>query len=470
MLPAFAKRSFLVLSLFFAGAARANGAFPEVSQLVADPGDPAHLVLRSNFGLLTTRDTGQNWDLVCEGGIGYQNIEPPVAVLSDGSTIAALASGIARGDPSACNFSVAAGVTEYVADVSRVPSAPDHAVAIAVDIAANISRIWQSTDDGATWTPLGVPIANLNALTLDVAASDANVLYVSGTTQTDTLQGVLARSADAGQTWTVYNVPFASKVSAPYIAAVSASDAQTVYVRMSGTPGYLLSSHDGGADFALALQFLGPVEGFAVSPDEQFVLASGSVDGVWRAPTSTLAFERLSCAKLSCLSWTDSGLFACADEFEAGFLVGQSTDQGVSFQPRLHLSCVRGPLDCAATSSVGAVCPPAWPAISEQLGDDCASAGSFTPSTTCRDAGSSASDAAPSDASRTFGTVTGQPQNAVTPVVNPALSLHGGCGCRVASRSPRPNAWLALASLGVCWSRRSVRKSRRSFSRRASRC
>ncbi len=318
-----------MLSLFCASAARANGAFPEVSQLVTDPGDPTHLALRSNFGLLTTRDSGQNWDLVCEGGIGYQNIEPPVALLGDGSTIAALASGIAHGDPSACNFSAAAGVTGYVADVSRVPSAPDHAVAVVVDGATNISQIWQSADDGATWTTLGVPIPNLNAVTLDVAASDSNVLYVSGTAQTDTVQGVLARSADAGQTWTLSNIPFASKVSAPYIAAVSASDSRTVYVRMSGTPGQLLVSHDGGADFAQALEFLGPVEGFALSPDEQFVLASGSVDGVWRAPTSTLAFERLSCAKLSCLSWTQSGLFACADEFEAGFLVGQSMDQGV---------------------------------------------------------------------------------------------------------------------------------------------
>src|SRR4051812_26416794 len=42
--------------LLLATAAAANGAFPAVSQLVSDPADPDHLVLRSTFGLLVTRD------------------------------------------------------------------------------------------------------------------------------------------------------------------------------------------------------------------------------------------------------------------------------------------------------------------------------------------------------------------------------------------------------------------------------
>jgi MYXO-CTERM domain-containing protein len=228
----------LLTGLLFVGTARANGAFPEVNQLLADPSDATRLVLRSNFGLLTTRDNGQNWDLVCEGGIGYQNIEPPIALLDDGSTIAALSTGIAHGDPSACNFSVASGVTSYIADVSRVPGVPAHAIAVAVDLTTDISQIWQSTDDGATWSTFGVPIADMNASTLDVAADDPNVVYVSGTAQTGTLHGVLARTADGGQTWTQYAVPLASKVSAPYIAALSALDHQVVYPTSdAATPG-----------------------------------------------------------------------------------------------------------------------------------------------------------------------------------------------------------------------------------------
>jgi photosystem II stability/assembly factor-like uncharacterized protein len=439
--------------LFLAAPAKANGAFPEVSQLVADPSDRTHLILRSNFGLLTTNDTGQNWDLICEAGIGYQNIEPPVALLDDGTTIAALASGIAQADARSCNFTLASGANAYIADVSRIPGSNGHAVAVSSDLTAYVAQVWQSSDSGATWTALGTPLTNLNAATLDVAADDANIVYVSGSSQDDAPNGVLARSADGGQTWTTYTVPGTNKVSAPYIGAVSPSDHQTVYVRLSGTPGQLYVTHDGGAHFELALSFNGPFDGFALSPDERFTLASGRSDGVWRADTSTLAFEHLSCAKIRSLSWSESGLFASADEFEAGFLVGQSSNQGLTFDPLLHLSCLRGPLDCAASTSVGSVCPEAWPAISEQLGTDCASAGSFVPSTQCRDAG-----APDSDASSSTDAGDGEPPSTITSLQRNALRPHGGCSCRIDSTARTPASWLWLIPLGLCGARHLRRK------------
>jgi hypothetical protein len=431
-----------------------------VSQLVSDPSDAKHLVLRSNFGLLTTRDSGQNWDLVCEGGIGYQNIEPPIALLDDGSTIAALSQGIAHGDSNACDFSVASGVNAYIADVSRVPGMPGHAVAISVDIAANTSQVWQSADDGGSWAPLGNALTDLNAATLDVAAADTSVVYVSGSAQSGSPNGVLARTSDGGQTWARYAVPGTSKVSAPYIAAISASDQQLVYVRLSGTPGHLLVTRNGGEHFSPLLDFSGPFDGFALSPDGQLALASGRVDGVWRAPTSTLTFEQLSCARLRCLSWSDTGLYACADEFEAGFLVGQSADQGLSFSPLLHLSCVRGPLACAASTSVGAVCPEAWPAISEQLGTDCASATSFTPSTECRDGGG-ASDAATgsTDAAMPDAEAGGAGKPSITPLLGTGTAPRGGCGCSVAGGARSATAWFSLVLPGLCWASARRRKA-----------
>ncbi|MET0795289.1 MAG: hypothetical protein ABW061_27470, partial [Polyangiaceae bacterium] len=373
---------FAVISLG-ASWARANGAFPAVSQLVADPADASHLVLRSNFGLLTTRDSGQNWDLVCEGGIGYQNIEPPIAVLGNGSTIAALSSGIAYGTANECQFDLATGVEAYVADVARVPGAATRAVAVSVDFDRNASQVWQTTDGGRSWSTWGSALDEFNATTIEVASSDAHLLYVSGISQSGVVKGVLARSSDGGQSWARFDVPGASKVSAPYIAAVAADEPDTVYVRLSGTPGQLLATRDGGEHLNAVLDFNGPFDGFALSPDGRSALASGRTDGVWRAPTATLAFEQVSCAHVRCLSWTQAGLFACADEFQAGFLVGESSDLGATFEPRLHLSCVRGPLSCPDGSSVADACTAAWPMISEQLGSDCAAASDFMPSTDC---------------------------------------------------------------------------------------
>lgn len=428
--------------LFSTANAHANGAFPAVSQLVSDPSDVAHLVLRSNFGLLTTHDRGSTWDLVCEGGIGYQNVEPPIALLADGVVIAALPNGIAHGANTECNFGIAAGVASYVADVARVPSAPQEAVAVSVNFDRNSSQVWRTHDDGATWLAWGSELSDLNAATLDVAGSNGGVVYVSGVSQNGGVTGVLARSDDGGQTWVRSAVPGATKVSAPYIAALAGDDANTVYVRLSGTPGHLLATHDGGQHLQTVLDFAGPFDGFTLSPDGRFALASGRVDGVWRAPTDSLAFERISCARLRCLSWTESGLFACADEFQAGFLVGESRDLGLSFESRLHLSCIRGPLSCAADSSVAQACSAAWPTISEQLGTDCAAANALMPSSACSGAGEEAGASGSSSGSMSIAASAGK-----------SGRLHprgGSSGCMLGSSPSLVSAWL-LGLAPLCW-------------------
>jgi len=436
---------------------QANGAFPAVSQLVGDPADPTHLVLRSNFGLLITHDRGAHWDLVCEAGLGYQNIEPAIAVLADGTTIAALPNGIAHGTTE-CAFDLAAGITSYVADVARVADAngAPQGVAVSVDLDAGASQVWRTADAGQSWTHLGNALDGLNATTLDVAGDRGGTLYVSGVSQGETVTGVLARSSDGGQTWSRSDVPGANKLSAPYIAGIAADDPDTVYVRLSGTPGQLLASHDGGAHWAAVLAFMGPLDGFALSPDGRFALASGRADGVWRATTSDLAFERVSCAKLRCLSWTEAGLFACADEFQAGFLVGQSSDSGATFEARLHLSCVRGPLACASNSPVALACDAGWPALSEVLGTDCASA-VYTPSNDCSEGGRSASGGASAGTANTIagaGGSTSQPRAA------------GGCSLRppTAARGT-PMLALALALLCGAGRRRRQAKNRAKFKR-----
>jgi hypothetical protein len=424
----------------------ANGAFPAVSQLVADPSDATHLVLRSNFGLLTTRDRGKNWDLVCEGGIGYQNIEPPIAVLGDGTTIAGLNNGIAHGTANECRFALATGIASYVADVARVPDTQTTAVAVSVDFDKNASQVWRTTDGGASWSAWGSALDDLNAATLEVASADASVLYVSGVSQSGAVSGVLARSSDGGQSWARFDVPGASKVSAPYIAAVAAEDSDTVYVRLSGTPGRLLATHDGGRRMDHVLDFSGPFDGFALSPDGRYALASGRTDGVWRARTSDLSFAQLSCAHLRCLSWTQAGLFSCADEFQAGFLVGQSTDLGLTFEPRLHLSCVRGPLSCPEGSTVAQACTEAWPMISEQLGTDCGAASDFMPRTDCASPGGAAGTDGAAGSSSDAGSVNGAGSGGST------NRPHAGCSFgtirQTTEDSWKPHVWLiSLAAL-----------------------
>jgi hypothetical protein len=442
----FGKRA-LLLSLLCASSARANGAFPEVSQLVADPTDKAHLVLRSNFGLLTTHDQGQNWDLVCEAGVGYVDIDPPIAVLADGTTIAGLPTGIARSSNAECEFALGSGLTAYVADVTRVPDAALQAAAVSVDSDSSSSQVWRTLDDGRSWSAWGTPLSGVYAATLDVASDAQHTIYVSGVVEQGSVSGVLARSADGGQSWKRFDVPGVSNVSEPYIAAIASNDSDTVYVRLSGSPGHLLVTHDGGQHFDTLLDFAGPMDGFALSPDGQFALAAGRVDGVWRAPTASPRFARLSCAPLRCLSWTESGLFACADELEAGFVIGKSADSGRSFQPLLHLPCVRGPLACDGESSVAQACSDAWPMISEQLGTDCIAAGISTPTTDCSSGGSAGA--------------LGDPAGAAGTPASPDVRPDGAAACSFRAPPRTRHEWLTALAAALALGLVRVRNAKR---------
>jgi len=351
-------------TLASAGSALANGAFPLANQLLVHPSDPDQLLMRGNFGLVVSRDGGQNWDWLCEAGMGYENIEPPMAVLGSGVVLLALPSGISRSDPSWCSFEPAAGISANVVDVSIEKAVPGATVAVSFDLVARSSTVWASTDDGASWSALGDAFDAFEAGSIDVAPSDSDRLYVSGRTLPGG-SGTLLRSDDHGATWSAYDIPFFIP-SQPFIAAVDPDDPDTVYVRRNGTPGTLWVTRDGGETFTMALRLTGPLKAFALSPDGEQVLVGSLTDGIHRAPTDTLAFERVACDGAQCLSWTEAGLLSCGDLVVNRYLVGRSTDDGETFDTILASSCVRGPLECEASTSVG-VCPETWPLVQMQL-------------------------------------------------------------------------------------------------------
>jgi photosystem II stability/assembly factor-like uncharacterized protein len=378
--PAFASIFALLLA---PSGARANGAFPAVSQIVADPVDPQRLFLRSTFGVVLTRDGGANWDWICESAAGYLNIEPPMTVLEGGRVLLALTHGISRSSNGACEFSMAESGDVNMVDVSRATDDPERAVALSTSDLD--STVWESLDAGASWSELTEPFPDLLATTLDIAASDGDVLYVSGVVGAADAggQGVLLRSDDRGRSWLSFPVPATNSAKKPYIAAVDPRAARTVYVRTTGLPGRLLVTRDGGETFDEVLRLEVPIQGFALAPDGETVLATNVYDGSYRAATDSLVFEKIACRGPSCLLWNELGLFGCGDDLGDGFIVGRSDDAGASFTHLLNLSCVRGPLDCEASTIVGGECPTYWPGVRTQLGAETCTPLSVPPYTGC---------------------------------------------------------------------------------------
>lgn len=363
--------------------AHANGVFPTAGQIVIDPSDPQHIVVRTTYGILTTREAGEPWDWICEGAVGYGGtFHPAVAITADGTVIAGLTDGLAVAHADTCAWAKAAGAIDgaYVVDVSTEKNAPSHAVAVTSNGVSGTSRFWSSDDDAVTWTQAGTDLpAGFLPVSVDVAPSDPMRVYVSGLSGgAGTLKGALVVSSDRGKTWTQLAVPSSDGGHAPYIGAIDPAAPDRVYLRTDGSPGRLFAFDRATETFTEIFVGQGFLRGFALSPGGDTVLVGGSSDGIWRAPTTTLAFEKVSPVATRCLTWTAAGVYTCATEFADGFTVGLSADQGATFAAVMHLPCVRGPLACGAGTSVDTTCPAEWPAVAMLIGQDTCAPGTTT--------------------------------------------------------------------------------------------
>jgi photosystem II stability/assembly factor-like uncharacterized protein len=452
----------LALSLLAPAAARANGSFPAVSQLVADPADAEHLVLRTTFGLLVTRDRGANWDWLCEAGAGYKDIEPPMAVLPGGVILLGVTGGVSRSDATGCDFELAQGIDADVYDLARVPAEPDSAVAISGT--GTDAQLWRTTDAGKSFSAVGDVIDGFIPATVDVAATDAHVIYASGLAGTT---AAFLRSSDGGETFTRFSLPSTMSGRRPFIAAVDPRNADTVYVRFDvqgSSP--LAVTHDGGKSWVTPLTTMVSLAGFALSPDGKTVLASNAFDGTFRADADTLVFEKVACSGPTCLSFSDAGLFGCGDQSLDGFIVGRSDDLGASFQRSVDLTCVRGPVACDAATSVGSLCPADWPYVQSQLGATECSPPEVPPNTGClgeagagavgTTGGTAGAAAAGGNSGSATGALGGKAGHGAP--ASPDSASSGNCGCRLAGRAPRETPWW-LGFLAV-WGQRRRRRRR----------
>jgi hypothetical protein len=238
-----------------------------------------------------------------------------------------------------------------------------------------------------------IPISQVRVvLTVDVAASEPNRIYVSGSSLG---KSVLVVSDDAGATWTAHELMQGGQgVAGTYIAAVSPSDPKRLYLRVSrrsqaddGSTTWddsLLVSDDAGASTREVLRQEAALLGFALSPDGSTVLAgygdpviapvvvSDSAIGLYSASSEDLNFtQKIPSLSVNCLRWQADGLFACAKESDPlssnpslnDFHIGVFKGAGVpatlaDFDALVKLKDLRGPLPWA--SGAPSACDTEW--------------------------------------------------------------------------------------------------------------
>jgi MYXO-CTERM domain-containing protein len=414
--------------------ARANGRFPIADQLVVDPNDASHIVLRTTYGVLETSDAGSSWSWICEAAIGYGGTQDPaIGVLGDGSLLAGVFEGLAVSHDRGCSWAMVGAplADEYIIDVSVHKDDPSRGVAITSSgTGAGFHVIVAETaDNGVTWTQAGTAIlSDFIALTIDVAPSDPNRLYASGLVG-KSLAPAVERSNDRGATWTRTYLDAAYADTVPFLAAIDPVNADRIYIRLSGDPiDRLVVSDDGGATFTEAFTGVDDLLGFALSPDGSRVALGGPKDGIQIASAADLAFTKVSELYTRCLTWTPAGLYACGNEFVDDFTVGLSQDEGKTFTPIYHLSDIC-PLACPSGGATPEACVASWPGIAATLGIEPAQCGGASPSSSSSSGG------------------TPRP-----------LSAGGGCGCHVDGTSGASGA-VFVAALTLLAAR--VRRGRR---------
>ncbi|MDF2695178.1 MAG: BNR/Asp-box repeat domain protein [Labilithrix sp.] len=341
-----------------------------------DPHDAKTVVVRATFGLLVTHDGGDSWRWICDGAIGFPGTEDPsYAITPKGTLVGGTSAGIAVSRDGGCNFSYASALGGSVlsdlamqADgeivgISSIPAKADGAV--------YDNHLVVSKDDARTFAVSGGPIdPTLHLESIQLAPSDPVRLYVSAVRgEGEKRAAAFLVSYDAGMSWVVRKLELLGGETAALVASVDPKNADRVYVRTDGPVdvfGRLLVTDDAGKTWKKVLETSGPLRGFVLAEDGKRVFV-GARDGVSSSPTDSFAFTKGSSIETQCLAMTGNALWACSTE-RSGFLVGSSRSGGRSFDARLHLDEIKGPLECAPESSVAKACTAEWPKLRRDLG------------------------------------------------------------------------------------------------------
>jgi hypothetical protein len=364
--------------------AAANGRFPLANQIVFSPTDPDLVVMRTTYGILPSHDHGATWRYICEDALGLvpnSLTDPPIALTGHDSLLAGTTIGLDVSPDVGCNWNCIGGglASQTVVDLAVRPDSPSSAVAITSSFEETdssqplwLNQVFETRNDGVTWAPIGVPIdTSVIVTTIDVAKTDPNRLYVSGSRDFGQERTAsLFVSKDKGQTWVEWPLAasqfdFALEDSI-FIGGVDPTNAERLYLRSSaqltggrsrltavtlaanGTPAFstVYVFDVDSSDFTYVT---GQMLGFALSPDGSKVYI-GDRGGLWVARASDLAFHKNSSTPIGCLATHGNELWACSATgiAESGFVAGMSSDDGKTFTSKLaQVGALAGPVACS---------------------------------------------------------------------------------------------------------------------------
>jgi hypothetical protein len=427
--------------------AAANGAFPESDAVLLPTFAPQRIILSTNFGLIISDDDGATWQWTCERpqtsmASTYAIGAPPQEVLYALSPEV----GLAMSDDVSCGWVRDGGAlaNTIATDVFPDPTDARRVLAIAPvpsDAGIGADVVYESMDGGETFdaAPIYVAPAGDQLVGVEIARSDPRTIYVAIAAPGP--HPALARSDDAGATWSTFDLEPSIGARTARIIAVDPVDAKVVYLRAIGAGAELLAiSHDG-------MTFTTPITLAGGSLSAFARLASGTVlvagllpgDGgttagiAWRSGDGGLTFDDWTLTpmpRLRALAERDGRLYLAGSNYSDGWALAVSTDEGRTIQPVARYDQVSAVRPCVA-------------AVCQDLCDEQAGRRIWAPEV-CNP---SPLDGGSGDAGDGGGDA------------GPPPKAPSGCGCSTAT--PGADAGVAIALLVLVTARRSAARRRR---------
>lgn len=374
--------------------AHAHGGIPRAFGIIFEPGNPQHIVLRSDvWGIFDSRDGGKTWNYGCSelyGAKWSQATHVSVIVTAGGrilvpnqNFIDSKPVGLSKSDD-LCNWTNSTELAgKYVQEITQTGT--DLYLITADGVNGGIlGQMYKSSDKGDTWATVGKALpTDFSGNSIMLAPTDASRVYVVGEIiDTGGMTAIAEVSTDGGTTWTRpanQDDPATPQIKEttvgwiPRIYGVHPTRKDVIFAWTDNIEqvGQDLAdgawaSGDGGKTWKKVFAGKGDLPGFTFSPDGTKVLIAGPLDGIQEATVDDAlangqsAFQQVTADKTWGLNWTSDGLYAGGMDFgvPTPFTFGVSQDEGKTFSPLMTVCDVKF-AQCADNATM-AMCMNSW--------------------------------------------------------------------------------------------------------------